>query len=208
MAEPWWRAFDVTLVSPIRSGALSWQVPGQREAGDRSTIDREWHSRSGTEVTVNRPIQSPGSQGAPRRSSSHLYLTSIRSLLNFNAAGNPQSNTTTTPVLCLLTVASCWAASPGVLPWWTLPPWGAPAQMTGSARRTKKKSKKTILACGGVMQEEKAKCEWTWTMWESAHSPPGSPGEAKAGQDATSSRWELDCKCLLRAWLIAWSAVY
>lgn len=40
------------------------------------------------------------------------------------------------------------------------------------------------------------------------HSPPGSPGEAKAGQDATSSRWELDCKCLLRAWLIAWSAVY
>lgn len=179
MAEPWWRAVDVTLVSPIRSGALSWQVTGQREAGDRSTIDRAWYPRSGTEVTGNRPIQSNGSEGAPRSSSFQLLPTSIRSLLNFNVAGNPQSNTTT-PRFCacsqwqaveLRARVSCRGEHCHLEVLWH--------KWLDLCAGKKGKKKKTILACGGVMQEEKAKCEWTWPIRESAPQPSRISGWGK-----------------------------
>lgn len=98
-------------------------------------------------------------------------------------------------VLCLLTVASCWAERAG-LPWWTLPPWGAQAQTTGSVQAAQER-KTILLRCRCMRAEDRCRtgkqtvnelgrCE------NQSHSR--SLGKAKDGQDATLSRLELDCK--------------
>lgn len=147
------------------------------------------------------------------RSSFHLVPTNGGSLLHFNAADNPQFHPPGSVSAHSGKLLSWAPELPAVVNTATLRCSGTMSGSVQDAQGEKKKKQKTnspspMMCCSCMHMEEGCRSIVGMNSGNARISPPKSVGEAKDRQDAASSRWEPDCKCLLRAWLIAWSAVY